>query len=662
MAVQTVHCAVSDEPVPDWARLERTLIDEMNAAVDPFLDRYVNEDGTVMWPPADDYVGMDAVDDAYEGFHNWPLFYVLGGGEHVLERAREEWEAITEQFAEIPTGLGHPQIVREYQQGHDWFHQSEGNLLFYHLCLADPTDEAFRERATRFADLYTNDRPDAPDNYDAERRLVKSPMNGSMGPASHNFSTDVPPAQYGAHSESRIPWTYEEWKEAYGLPYYDLNGIDSVADLEDETKARRMGEAIQDRCAKGDVPANLGITSLVTNAYLTTGESKYHDWVVDYVEAWADRARRNGGLLPDNVDRNDVIGGEFETSGEGMDAEFDIRGEEATAEGRWFGGWYGWTWPHGWHGFGNAVVAAAENAFFLEQGDDSYLDLPRSQLDLLADRGHEEADGVFRFPYRYATDGEYPRERGQDPDSDAGWFDYRPADLSEPTHLWFLSQDAADWRRLKRLRSSDREDWEAGLQSGLKDFGGNADAWTAYLNGAYPAYPERVLSHNLSHVRERRVAIDEDDQDPSTYGDYYLAERNPITVEGLVQCTTGSPLALWNGGLPIFLIRHFNPVRRRPGLPPDIAALVTGFDDDSVSFTVVNTGDQERRTLVQAGGFAEHRFTSVTQTGDDGVGEVVDAGSFALDVPPGKQVELTAGIDRFVSDPGYAAPWNRESE
>ena len=48
MAVQTVHCAVSDEPVPDWARLERTLIDEMNAAVDPFLDRYVNEDGTVM--------------------------------------------------------------------------------------------------------------------------------------------------------------------------------------------------------------------------------------------------------------------------------------------------------------------------------------------------------------------------------------------------------------------------------------------------------------------------------------------------------------------------------------------------------------------------------------------------------------------------------------
>ncbi|MFP4029770.1 MAG: hypothetical protein ACLFWL_18480 [Candidatus Brocadiia bacterium] len=37
-----------DKP-PKWAELERTLIDEMNAAVDPVLETYVREDGTAQY-------------------------------------------------------------------------------------------------------------------------------------------------------------------------------------------------------------------------------------------------------------------------------------------------------------------------------------------------------------------------------------------------------------------------------------------------------------------------------------------------------------------------------------------------------------------------------------------------------------------------------------
>src|SRR6478672_2208766 len=69
---------------PTWAVLQRELIDLMNDAIDPVLDRYVRPDGSLMWPTSEDYVGVDALDDAYESFFNWPLFYLLGGSERYL--------------------------------------------------------------------------------------------------------------------------------------------------------------------------------------------------------------------------------------------------------------------------------------------------------------------------------------------------------------------------------------------------------------------------------------------------------------------------------------------------------------------------------------------------------------------------------------------------
>ena len=50
-------------------------------------------------------------------------------------------------------------------------------------------------------------------------------------------------------------------------------------------------------------------------------------WVLDYLEAWADRIAANGGLCPDNVGPGGRIG--------------------ETMDGKWWGGYYGWTWPHG---------------------------------------------------------------------------------------------------------------------------------------------------------------------------------------------------------------------------------------------------------------------------------------------------------------------------
>lgn len=635
---------------PEWARLQRTLLEEASDAIDPVLERYTREDGSVLWPPANDYEGIDAVDDAYESFHNWPLLYALGGDRDLLTEAKREWEAITEQFAGIPTGLGRPQILREYQQGHDWFHQSEGNLLLYHICLADPGDEAFRERARRFAGFYLNEEPGVPDIYDAERDLVRCPMNGSAGPAYRNFSEAVPPPMYGAHSETRIPWQYAEWKEAYGLPFYDLEGIDEVADLRDEAAARRVGEAIRDRCSRGDCPQNLGVTTLLANAYLLTGDRAYADRVSGYVEAWAERAERNGGLLPDNVDSEGEIGG-------------DLPGE-----GRWYGGWYGWTWPHGWHSLGRAVTGAAELAALLDR-DRSHLDLPRSQLAELEDRAVER-DGDVLLPYRYGGTGPYPRERGQDPDlggdAAAGWFDYRPAEPGTTVHLWYASGEERDRERARRLRTGTAGRGGAtGLATDLKDFGGNGFPWLAYLDGECPGYPIEILQHNLEHVRERVAAVDEDDQDPATYDDYYLARRNPVTTEALVQLTWGAPQEVFNGGLPLATVRHFDPGRGRPGLPPDVAALVSRVAEAGTTLELVNVGDADRTVTVQAGCYAEHRFgtVAVTASGNGREAETeVDGPAFDAVLPPHSRVELDCDLERFVRDPTYAAPWDRERD
>jgi len=73
---------------PGWAVKQRHLIDLMDRAVQLFVERYTRPDGTLVW--RDRWPGMDGSDDGYESFASFPLFYIVGGGEHVHELARKE--------------------------------------------------------------------------------------------------------------------------------------------------------------------------------------------------------------------------------------------------------------------------------------------------------------------------------------------------------------------------------------------------------------------------------------------------------------------------------------------------------------------------------------------------------------------------------------------
>lgn len=636
-SIPTISATEVATTPPRWAVLERALFDALDAAAEPLLRRYVRPDGSLLWPSDEArFQSIDALDDAYESFHNWPLYYLLGGDAAFLAHSHREFDAITAQFARYPTGHGYPMVVKDYQPAYDWFHQGEGNYLFYMLSMADPGNPLVVERARRFAGFYLNDDPDAP-NYDPVHRIIRCSHNGSVGPAYWNF-------------EGQSVWT----QEGYGLPFWDVPGCETVSDLKNPACMRRMADASRQRRGRGDAVPNLAATSLLANAYLLTGETRYADWVVEYTDAWIERAAQNvapgaPGLIPDNVGLSGVVGEHI--------------------DGRWYGGNYGWTWPHGWYNIGQAVMAAAENAYMLHRRS-RYLDFPRGQIDALAGLAIER-DGMAYVPFKYAEPGRvrytpWPRLRALVADDGTtleidGWHEFMAMDPPVPVHAWALGMAPEDTARAARLRGTGPHDWLALSTDYAKDQGGNDGQWLAYMLGEWPGYPEAILEHNLRQVAGRLAFMETDDEPASSYNDAYLQFRNPITCEGLVQLTLGGPLPIYNGGLLLTRVRYFDPAARRPGLPRDVAALVSSVTAASTRLTLVNLSETaERVVIVQAGSLAQHRFGAAAVLGDSGpdaAGTIrVDGAHLRVVLPPRRQVTLDLETACFVSDPSYRAP------
>ena len=324
---------------PDWALWERHVLDRLYPAAVEFVRKYTREDGTLIWRDA--WPGMDGSDDGYESFYNFPLYYALGGPEEIHALSRKLWEAVTRQFTK------YGQIYNEFDAYYDWMHHGESSTNFYFFGLADPTEKKYRERAARFAGLYMGEDPKAP-NYDPERKLIRSPITGSRGPRFVNSAED---------------WvTHRPVLADYPLPYDDIPNVASSDAWVDDARFPFILEAMNRRMMRGDVPLNLTATSLVLNAYMLTGEPKYQRWIEEYVQAWIERTRANGGILPDNVGPSGKIG-------ECMD-------------GKWWGGYYGWRWPHGLFNQVEATLIGGTNAY-LVTGDPKYLELPRSVFNLV---------------------------------------------------------------------------------------------------------------------------------------------------------------------------------------------------------------------------------------------------------------------------------------
>src|SRR6185436_17831632 len=179
--------------------------------------------------------------------------------------------------------------------------------------------------------------------------------------------------------------------------------------------------------------------------------------------------------------------------------------------------------------------------------------------------------------------------------------------LDRLTEIYLWSMDRKD---LERIPLPATYNPSAGGGYGEPD---NGVPWLGYLEGKIPDFPEKILRADLARVRQRMEAIRTDVTTADSRLADYLLDFNPATTNGLAHLTLGaymSPARIWTLHA---RFRYFDPQKRRAGLPEDIGALVEKLGADSATLTLVNTNPIEARDIVvQAGGYGEHRFDSVT--------------------------------------------------
>jgi hypothetical protein len=123
-------------------------------------------------------------------------------------------------------------------------------------------------------------------------------------------------------------------------------------------------------------------------------------------------------------------------------------------------------------------------------------------------------------------------------------------------------------------------------------------------------------------------------------------------------------------------VRYFDPIRKRPGLPPDVAALVEKVEPERTVVRLINLSPfQAQDVLIQAGAFGEHTITFVEYLArtSEYPGRLEDYAPPALQLdirradvqgkhlqvhmPPATEMLLDLKMKRFVNDPSYSLPW-----
>jgi hypothetical protein len=574
-----------DTPMPPtaWALLERELLRACEKACREYFDHFFDDRGYLLC--VERWGGDDGPDDAIECVNDWPVLHALGASEEIRRLYEKAWEGHLRQFTEARTAevpfARQGMYYKEFPVMFDWVHNGEGLSVFNLQGLSDPVDPKYRQRVRRFAGFYLNEDPGAP-NYDPRHKIIRSLFNGSRGP----LLREAEPVEWAGD-----PIEVEgRFRPRHGERSYD----EMLAHFKDY---RRI---------VGDHPQNLAATSLAVNAFMLTGDRKYRDWVLEYVEAWRRRTLDNGGIIPTNIGLDGAVGG--------------------GSDGKWYGGVYGWGFsvvePHsgrivhrnthhwGLNGFGNA---------YLLTGDDRYLDAWRSQIEAINAR-KKIVEGRTLYPHMHG---------------DQGWYDYTPLPYSHgalEVYYWSMRRDDR-----KRVPASD---------------------WLAFLEGGDAGYPERALRREFASLREKVRALRHDETTPDTRLADDPMPLNPASAGTLVHLMLGGLAPRHQGEVLHARVRYFDPEARRPGLPSDVAALVEGLTADRTTLTLLNLDPSDARTVVvQAGGYGEHQVTGVEQ------GEkttAIDGRGLTVRLDPGAGGRRVLTMKRYVNPPTLARPWDRD--
>ena len=93
------------------------------------------------------------------------------------------------------------------------------------------------------------------------------------------------------------------------------------------------------------------------------------------------------------------------------------------------------------------------------------------------------------------------------------------------------------------------------------------------MSGEHSTFPEEALQADLASVRQKVEWIRNDPMTPDTRLSDNTNRFNPATPGTLFQQTMGGPTPKRAQAVHC-MFRYFDPERRRPGLPEDVAALV----------------------------------------------------------------------------------------
>ena len=565
---------------PRWAMLERQLLADNVPACREFFDKYFDDRGylqcVVRWG------ANDGPDDAFENFNRWPELHALGASDEILQMFSKGHEGLLKQYTEARTTdvpiARQGMYYKDFIVQSDWMHHGEGLQLFNRMGLSIPMDPKYQERARRFAAFYMGDDPEAA-NYDPVHKIIRSMQNGSRGPMLRKAT----PIDWVGD-----PFDVSRFKAEHGESTFDqfLAHYQEYSDV------------------VGDHFLNLVATTLPMNAYLLAGEPKYKTWLLEYMDAWLDRMRQNGGIIPSFVDLDGRIGG---------------------PDGKWWRSAYGWGFspvnpvtgrredrnriPRALVGFNNALLIS---------GDQKYVDAWRAMIDAVNSHarsveGHKQ----------------YPTMRG-----DEGWYGWRETPWNVGAlEVWYWSQKPQDLERV------------------------GVSPWLTFLQGKNAAYPEQALERDRKMLQQRLDAFRRD----TTPAEKRLADNmldyNPAATEALVQLMWGALLPGREGGLLNARLRYFDPDRKRAGVPEDVAALVSELSDTRAVVTLINLNASRPRTvIVQGGGYGEHQLVSVT------IGNKttpIDSPLLTVRLEPGCGQTLKLKMTRYANRPTVLHPWHR---
>ncbi|MFC3443574.1 hypothetical protein ACFOKF_20665 [Sphingobium rhizovicinum] len=380
--------AATPMAAPTWATLQRQLLDANAAACEAFYAAYVDRRDQLK--VFERWGANDGPDDAAEATNDWFLLHALGGSDRIKTLADRFWEGHLRQFTAARTtdvpiarqGMYH----REFPVQMDWQHNAEGLTSFNVMGLSMPRDARLLARTRRYADFYTGRDP-AVHNYDPQRRMIRSLLNGSRGP----MLRQATPLDWAGDPFDPTPFHMEHGERNY------QETLDHYAEY---------GDVV------GDNPLNLQATTLGLNAYALGGGDRFRAWALDYLSAWAERAARNDDILPSHVRPDGTVGDD------------------------WWRGVYGW-------GFSPRVpqtgvrenrnrVSRSITAFMgglLMSGDMAYIDLWRRQADRL-NNASRLIDGVMSAPTMYGAE---------------GWYGWKPGPVrTNGFEIWYMTQKPQD--------------------------------------------------------------------------------------------------------------------------------------------------------------------------------------------------------------------------